>query len=77
MKHLSHDVQLNSYIVSCMWTIRDLPPGTLVTSGPGLLPMNRSESVVFPQSGSVLISVAHVATIDLIDVRCLGCNLWP
>lgn len=52
-----------------MWTIRDLPPGTMVTSEPRLLPMNMSESVVLPQSGFVLISVTHFATKDHIDAQ--------
>lgn len=49
----------------------------MVISGHGLLPMNMSGSVVLPQSGSLLMSVAHVATKDFINVWGLGLNLWP
>lgn len=48
-----------------------------MTSGPGLMPMNMSGSVVLPLSVSVLMSGAHVVTNDVIDVRGLDHNLWP
>lgn len=47
------------------WSV--LTPGTMVISRPRPLSKTMSGSVVFPQSGSVLMSVAHVATKDHMD----------
>lgn len=51
------------------------PPGTMVTSKPGLLPRTMSGPMVLPEMWSALMSLAHVATRDYIDVHGLGCNL--
>lgn len=52
------------------------PPGSLVTSGPGLMPGSISGSMVLRQSGPISMSVDHVVTKGHLDAQVLGCNLW-
>lgn len=49
----------------------------MVTSRPGLLLSTMYGSVVLPQMGFVLKSMAHVATKGHMEVWGLGLNLWP
>lgn len=52
-----------------------LPPGTMVTSRPRLLPRTLTRFMVLPQLGSILMTMAYVTTKGHIDTRGLGHNL--
>lgn len=66
-------LQLGSY--KSEW--HKLPPGAMLSPGPGTLLRTMSGSMILPQQGSVLMSVAHAATKDHTDAQGLGHNWWP
>lgn len=71
---------LVTIISSTVWGLsrwQVLPPENLVTSNLLLLPGTMSESMVLPQSGSILIFTVHTAIKGCRDVQSPGCKLWP
>ena len=57
--YLGSDVLL---LVLCLYGWPTLPPVAMVPFGPWMLPRTMSGSMVLPQQGSMLKTMAHVAT---------------
>lgn len=53
-----------------------MPTRAMMISGPGLLPRTIFVSVVLPQTGYVLMSMAHVVTQGHMKIQNLRCHLW-